>query len=232
MDIFFDENLNEMQKIAVTSPSRNILVTAGAGSGKTKVLTERILNLVNCKYVHPENILAITFTNKASNVMKGRLAEKGLVTQRLWISTFHSCCVRILRENARFLEGYNSNFTIYDENDKNKLISQILKEKNIENIELKKNLAYFISVYKNKYQTIDEFKDVSIPCLPVRDVFKESVFLRKEEKQNMDKILDNLIFTSNDSIYDLLDKSEQKKEVKDVVEQYLQSAGIFRENIN
>lgn len=159
MDIFFDENLNEMQKIAVTSPSRNILVTAGAGSGKTKVLTERILNLVNCKYVHPENILAITFTNKANNVMKGRLAEKGLVTQRLWISTFHSCCVRILRENARFLEGYNSNFTIYDENDKNKLISQILKEKNIENIELKKNLAYFISVYKNKYQTIDEFKD-------------------------------------------------------------------------
>lgn len=159
MDIFFDENLNEMQKIAVTSPSRNILVTAGAGSGKTKVLTERILNLINCKYVHPENILAITFTNKASNVMKGRLAEKGLVTQRLWISTFHSCCVRILRENARFLEGYNSNFTIYDENDKNKLISQILKEKNIENLELKKNLAYFISVYKNKYQTIDEFKD-------------------------------------------------------------------------
>lgn len=88
-------------------------------------------------------------------------------------------------------------------------------------------------VFILEYDTLlDEFKDVSIPCLPARDVFKESVFLRKEEKQNMDKILDNLIFTSNDSIYDVLDKSEQKKEVKDVVEQYLQSAGIFRENIN
>ena len=89
------------------------------------------------------------------------------------------------------------------------------------------------NVYILEYDTLlDKFDKVSVPCLPAKDVFKESVFLRKEEKQNMDKILDNLIFTSNDSIYDVLDKSEQKKEVKDVVEQYLQSAGIFRENIN
>ena len=89
------------------------------------------------------------------------------------------------------------------------------------------------NVYILEYDTLlDKFDKVSVPCLPAKDVFKESVFLRKEEKQNMDKILDNLIFTSNDSIYDVLDKSEQRKEVKDVVEQYLQSAGIFRENIN
>ena len=85
------------------------------------------------------------------------------------------------------------------------------------------------NVYILEYDTLlDKFDKVSVPCLPAKDVFKESVFLRKEEKQNMDKILDNLVFTSNDSIYDVLDKSEQKKEVKDVVELYLQAAGIYR----
>ena len=88
-------------------------------------------------------------------------------------------------------------------------------------------------VYILEYDTVTEsYNKVSIPCLPAKDVFKESVFLRKEEKKNMDKILDNLVFTSNDSIYDVLDRSEQKKEVKDIVEQYLQAAGIFRENLN
>ena len=77
----------------------------------------------------------------------------------------------------------------------------------------------------------DTFTKISIPCLPARDVFRETVFLRKEEKISMDKILDNLVFTSNDSIYDMLDNSEYSKEIKDIVEQYLQSAGIFRENL-
>ena len=117
--------------MAVLSNSKHILVTAGAGSGKTRVLTERILNLINCKYVNPDNILAITFTNKASSVMKERLSEKGLNVSRLWISTFHSSCVRILRENASKLNGYNSNFTIYDEADKNKVVTEILKNEKI-----------------------------------------------------------------------------------------------------
>ena len=88
------------------------------------------------------------------------------------------------------------------------------------------------NVYILEYDTLlDKFTKIPIPCLPARDVFKDSVFLRKEENKNVDKILDNLVFTSNDSIYDILDKSEQKKEVKDIVEQYLQGAGIFRDNI-
>ena len=106
MENFKLEKLNEVQKMAVLSDSKYILVTAGAGSGKTRVLTERIINLINCKYISPFNILAITFTNKASNVMKERLAEKGLSVTGLWISTFHSICVRILRENASLLQGY------------------------------------------------------------------------------------------------------------------------------
>ena len=142
MENFVGFNLNDVQKRAVLSDSKYILVTAGAGSGKTRVLTERILNLINCKFVSPNNILAITFTNKASNVMKERLTEKGLYTFNMWISTFHSICVRILRENARFLESYNSNFTIYDESDKNKLIADILKESDENADGFKKKLSY------------------------------------------------------------------------------------------
>ena len=87
-------------------------------------------------------------------------------------------------------------------------------------------------VFILEYDTaLDAFTKIPVPCLPAQEVFKESIFMRKEEDMNMDKILDNLVFTSNDSIYDILDKSEQTKEVKDIVEQYLQGAGIFRENI-
>ena len=85
------------------------------------------------------------------------------------------------------------------------------------------------NVYILEYDTdLDNFKKVSIPCLSAKEVFNESVFLRKEDKLNTQKILDNLVFTSNDSIYDVLDKSEQTAEIKAIVEQYLQAAGIYR----
>lgn len=86
------------------------------------------------------------------------------------------------------------------------------------------------NVYILEYDTVlDEFKRIAVPCLPAKDVFNESVFLRKEEsKLDTQKILDNLVFTSNDSIYDVLDRSEQPEEIKKIVEEYLQAAGIFR----
>lgn len=87
------------------------------------------------------------------------------------------------------------------------------------------------NVYILEYDTeLDTFNNIPIPCLPAKDVFKESVFLRKEEKMNVEKIIDNLVFTSNDNIYDMLDNSEQDKEIKNIVEEYLQAAGIFRES--
>jgi DNA repair exonuclease SbcCD nuclease subunit len=88
------------------------------------------------------------------------------------------------------------------------------------------------NVYILEYDTdLDLFRKIQVPCLPAKEVFNESVFLRKEE-QSLDtkKILDNLVFTSNDSIYDVLDRSEQSQDIKDIVEQYLQAAGIFRIN--
>ena len=88
------------------------------------------------------------------------------------------------------------------------------------------------NVYILEYDTdLDYFRDVPVPCLPAKEVFNESIFLRKEEsKLDTQKILDNLVFTSNDSIYDVLDRSEQSPEIKEIVEQYLQAAGIFRIN--
>ena len=193
MENFITEKLNEVQKRAVLSDSRYILVTAGAGSGKTRVLTERIINLVNCRFVHPENILAITFTNKASNVMKERLSEKGLSVSRLWISTFHSICVRILRENAHLLEGYNNNFTIFDETDKNKVISDILKEQKIEEDGFKKKLAYHISNFKSKNQNLEKYEEDNCFERNIEDIIEFIKIYEEKMKQNNAFDFDDLL---------------------------------------
>src|SRR5215469_11726370 len=108
------DGLNDAQRAAVTHFGSPLLVVAGAGSGKTKVLTSRIAYLLAARGVHPGEIMAITFTNKAAAEMKERVS--GLVGRRsnaMWVSTFHSMCVRLLRREAKTL-GMSSNFTIYD----------------------------------------------------------------------------------------------------------------------
>ena len=117
-------SLNEEQKKALVQTEGVVLVTAGAGSGKTRLLTHRICYLLE-KGVSPYSILAITFTNKATNEMKDRIAK--MTNAHIWISTFHSMCVRILREEIDVLKDYNKNFTIIDENDKDKILEQISK---------------------------------------------------------------------------------------------------------
>ncbi|HUY87005.1 MAG TPA: UvrD-helicase domain-containing protein [Acidimicrobiales bacterium] len=122
------EGLNDAQREAVTHPSGPLLVVAGAGSGKTKVLTHRIANLIAEYDVHPGSILAITFTNKAAAEMKRRV--EGLVgppAKWMWVSTFHSACVRILRSEAP-RRGYRSNFTIYDQSDSVRLVQYVLRD--------------------------------------------------------------------------------------------------------
>lgn len=108
------------------------MILAGAGSGKTRVLTHRIAYLIKEKGVSPHSILAITFTNKAAGEMKDRLVGMvGPVTPQMWVSTFHSACVRILRRNADML-GYKNSFTIYDAGDQRTLVQNILKEFNLD----------------------------------------------------------------------------------------------------
>ena len=124
--------LNPAQSAAVAHAGGPLLVVAGAGSGKTRVLTRRIAYLMSARHVAPYQILAITFTNKAAGEMKARVAELvGPVAQSMWVSTFHSACVRILRQEAMRL-GYSNSFSIYDSADSLRLITIVAKELNLD----------------------------------------------------------------------------------------------------
>jgi DNA helicase-2/ATP-dependent DNA helicase PcrA len=126
------EGLNPQQSAAVTHAGGPLLVVAGAGSGKTRVLTRRIAYLMARRNVAPYEILAITFTNKAAGEMKERVGELvGPVAKSMWVSTFHSACVRILRQEANRL-GYNNTFSIYDSADSQRLITIVAKELNLD----------------------------------------------------------------------------------------------------
>ena len=126
------EDLNPVQREAVTHPGGPLLIVAGAGSGKTRVLTHRIAWLIKEQGISPFEILAITFTNKAADEMKSRVqALVGPVAQKMWVSTFHSACVRILRRDAQRL-GYKSAFTIYDQSDAERLTTYVLRDLNID----------------------------------------------------------------------------------------------------
>ncbi len=120
--------LNPAQQEAVDHVEGPMLVLAGAGSGKTRVLTHRVAHLISALGVKPNEILAITFTNKAAGEMRERLMTMlGPVARAIWILTFHSACGRILRSEAERL-GYKSNFTIYDSADQVRLVKQVLEE--------------------------------------------------------------------------------------------------------
>lgn len=150
--------MNPRQKEAVLHTDGPLLLMAGAGSGKTRVLTHRIAYLIEEKEVNPWNILAITFTNKAAKEMKERvnaiLASGG---EDVWVSTFHSMCVRILRRDVDFI-GYNRNFTIIDSSEQLTLMKRILKELNIDPKKYdSRSILGTISQAKNSLQTPQDF---------------------------------------------------------------------------
>ena len=150
--ISYLNSLNNQQKLAVTSTEGPLQVLAGAGSGKTKVLTTRIAHLIQEKKCFGQQILCVTFTNKAANEMRERVVK--LVNSKSvafpWLGTFHSICNKMLRRNAEAV-GLKPNFTIIDTLDQIKLIKNILES---ENIDIKKNppkqIAYYIDQWKNK----------------------------------------------------------------------------------
>ena len=151
------EGLNDKQKEAVLHKNGPLLVLAGAGSGKTRVLTTSIANLIKNEGVDPRNILAITFTNKAANEMKDRIASLlGMDVGHLWIGTFHSICARILRMNIEKI-GYSSNFTIYDTNDQRTLIKEIINDLGYKDEISPRDAQNIISSLKNKSISPNEF---------------------------------------------------------------------------
>ncbi len=152
----FKEELNDKQLEALEQTEGPVLIIAGAGSGKTKVLTNKIGYLVNEKNIRPWNILAITFTNKAANEMKDRVRPFLPDVDSFWIGTFHSICVRILRQNIDRL-GFNSNFSIFDTIDQRAVLRRIIKDRELDSKEYSdRALQYQISNWKNDMLTADE----------------------------------------------------------------------------
>lgn len=171
----FLNNLNPPQKKAVEHTDGPLLILAGAGSGKTRVITCRIANLIFSKGVSPSNILAVTFTNKAAAEMKERIckvwnAESGMRNEKphptvslngLWIGTFHSVCLRLLRRHGSIL-GFRSDFYIYDKSDQMDIVRECVKELNInDEIYPVNSLSNRVSHLKNRLITPDEFSKTS-----------------------------------------------------------------------
>ena len=154
------EGLNPAQFEAVTHADGPLLVVAGAGSGKTRVLTHRIAHLIEEHRVSPFEILAITFTNKAAAEMRERVGRLvGPVAEKMWVSTFHSACVRILRRDATRL-GYPSSFTIYDQADAVRLTSYVLRDLNIDPRRFPPRAVHAaISAAKNDGVDFDTFRE-------------------------------------------------------------------------
>lgn len=188
------EGLNKQQKEAVVYGDGPLLVLAGAGSGKTRVLTHRIAYLIKERKVNPENILAITFTNKAANEMKERVSE--LLEKQsysMWISTFHSACVRILR---RYIDkvGFDRSFVIYDSSDQKTLIKDCLRELNIDDKSFQpKSIINTISRAKDEIIDPDSFKKMHESDYRMSTIGDIYTLYQKKLKQNNALDFDDII---------------------------------------
>ena len=151
------DGLNEPQRKAVVHAGHPLLVVAGAGSGKTRVLTRRIAWLVAERKAHPGSILAITFTNKAAAEMKERVeALVGKRARIMWVSTFHSACVRILRKEIHHFD-YKSNFSIYDAADSKRLMTLVCRDLDLDPKQYQPNaILHWVSNHKNELRDHEE----------------------------------------------------------------------------
>lgn len=149
--------LNEEQLAPLKQIDGAVLVTAGAGSGKTRLLTHRIAYLIDSYGVSPFNILAITFTNKAANEMKERVAKMVAGAENVWISTFHSMCAKILRRDIEYLSPFTRDFSIYSDSDSDKVAKEVLSARGIEDDKIKKQLIFHLSNWKNGNQTLEDY---------------------------------------------------------------------------
>jgi len=170
------EGLNDPQRRAVLHRDGPLLVVAGAGSGKTRALTHRVAHLIATGDVLPWEVLAITFTNKAADEMRERLVKLiGPVAERMWVSTFHAACVRMLRSHADRL-GYRRSFTVYDDADSRRLVEHVLRDLNIDAKKLpSRSVQAAISSAKAELVEPDAFRGsaVSVFDRRIADVYSE-----------------------------------------------------------
>ncbi|MCI6950753.1 MAG: UvrD-helicase domain-containing protein, partial [Clostridium sp.] len=183
--------LNEQQLRAVTCTEGPLLVLAGAGSGKTRVLTYRIAYLIEEKMVQPWSILALTFTNKAAGEMRERVASLvGGMASDMWVLTFHACCVRILRRDIDKLD-YEKSFVIYDDSDQQTLLKHIIADLNLnEKVFTPRGLSSQFSEAKNHSVDPLAFLRESYAPQPVIDAF---LLYQKRLRQNNALDFDDLL---------------------------------------
>lgn len=185
--ILYERELNAEQLAPVMQTEGPVLVLAGAGSGKTRVLTYRVSHIVEDLGVSPGNILAITFTNKAANEMRERLGRMGLDVSQMWICTIHGMCNRMLRIYGDRL-GYTRDFTIYTEAEKERVLKQIIKDFGIEEEGFLKTCRFHISSAKNEDMSPEDYYKNFEGAKDIRDVVR--VFLRYEERLKTSNALD------------------------------------------
>ena len=187
MDIL--ENVSLVQREAILHRGSSLLLLAGAGSGKTLVITRKIAYLIKECEVPPEKIMAVTFTNKAANEMKNRVCEllPEIKPYRLFVKTFHSACLRILKENAHYI-GYKSDFIILDEGDKLSIIKKLMKENEVPKRIAPKGIIKFISSIKNELEDSITYD---------RHIFEDiyNKYLEYELKENLMDFDDLILYT-------------------------------------
>ncbi|MBR3804188.1 MAG: UvrD-helicase domain-containing protein [Clostridia bacterium] len=181
------QKLNSAQILPVKDTDGAVLVIAGAGSGKTRVLTSRIAYLVQEKAVDPSRILAITFTNKAADEMKLRLEKMVGDLGGMWVSTIHSMCVKILRSNISYL-GFEKNFSIYSEDDKERVLKRIITEMDLEPDKFLKLVKIAISNAKNEDLSPKEYKDEHIRSANIGIITE--IFTKYQEELKKSNALD------------------------------------------
>ena len=200
MNLNLLEGLNAQQVAAVTDRGPALLIVAGAGSGKTKVLTHRIAHLLANKEAWPSQILAITFTNKAANEMKERVHSLlGNVADGMWIKTFHSACLQILRREASRL-GHDANFSVYDTGDTKALIKRLIRESGSDIEGLKpQSVAARISNAKNELKDADDFYSLIDSSNPkdraIAEIFTQyQAALRKNNAFDFDDLIAETVY--------------------------------------
>ncbi len=188
------DSLNEPQREAVYDTEGPLLLLAGAGSGKTRVLTHRIAYLIEEKHVNPWNILAITFTNKAASEMRERVDKiVGMGSESIWVSTFHSMCVRILRRYIDRL-GYDTNFTIYDTDDQKTLMKDVCRFLQLDTkVYKERTLLGAISAAKNEMISPEEFQIQAEGDFTRKKIAEAYIEYEKEMRANNALDFDDLL---------------------------------------
>ncbi len=201
----YSEILNSEQFEALKYINGPILISAGAGSGKTRVLTYRIAFLIDKCNINARNILAITFTNKAANEMKERICKIAPSGEQVLVSTFHSFCAKMLRTYSSFLKDYNENFSIYSEQDTTKIYKKLFEKYGIDTEDDKQKFKKFVSTIKNDNLNVSEFVSINKFYHKI-DNFK-SFYLdyNKELKTNNAMDFDDLIL----NFYNLLKSNSE-----------------------